>query len=175
MRQKIRLAVGFMHQDLKLLLIDEPTTNLDILTREVFLNFLEQNVRNTGLTVFYSSHIFPEIKRIADFLLILHKGSIVGHYDFYKKNQKPRNYLLCVDNKQLAIRVLEANNFSISLIDNESLLLKLQPQQSSNELIDLLREHEIQIHSFTEDAYMEAFSQLIKIQQNTSEKLILEN
>ncbi len=177
MRQKIRLAVGFMHQDLQLLLVDEPTTNLDILTREVFLNFLEQNVRENGLTVFYSSHVFPEVKRIADYLLILHEGSVVGQYDFSKKalEQKTRNYLLHVDNKQLAIRVLETNDFSVSLIHNDSLLLKLQSQQKSNDFIDLLREHEIQIHSFTEDPHMEVFSQLLKIQQTTSEKLILEN
>lgn len=177
MRQKIRLAVGFMHQDLRLLLVDEPTINLDILIREVFLNFLEHNVRENSLTVFYSSHVFPEVKRIADYLLILHEGSLVGQYDFSKKSldQKTRNYLLRVDNKQLAIRVLKTNNFSVSLIHNDSLLLKLQSQQTSNDFIDLLREHEIQIHSFTEDPHMEAFSQLLKIQQTTSEKLILEN
>jgi len=177
MRQKIRLAVGFMHHDLQFLLVDEPTTNLDILAREIFLNFLQQNVRENGLTVFYSSHVFPEVKRIADYLFILHEGSVVGQYDFCESilKHKTRNYRLRVDNIHLAVRVLEANGFSVSLIHNDSLLLKLQSQQKSNDSIDLLRKHDIQIHSFTEDPHVEAFSQLLKIQQTTSEKLILEN
>ena len=170
MQQKIRFAVGLMHQNLQFLILDEPTKNLDIITRQRFLEFLEQMVKENDLTVFYSSHIFPEVKKISDSLLVINQGSLLGHFD---QETDIRNYILHVTNDQLAIEVLEIKNFTVSLIQDNSLLIKLQPHQEPSDFIDLLRKHDITIHSFINDYYVEAYELLTKIQQTTSEKMIV--
>ncbi|QBD80229.1 ABC transporter ATP-binding protein [Ktedonosporobacter rubrisoli] len=60
-----------------LLLLDEPTEGLDPLAREVFLNILINEVAASGTTIFFSSHVIPEIAAIADHVAIVYEGKIV--------------------------------------------------------------------------------------------------
>lgn len=63
-RQKVGLVNALMHEP-ELLILDEPTSGLDPLMRQEFLDLLEE-VREEGRTVFLSSHILPEVERVAD-------------------------------------------------------------------------------------------------------------
>ncbi|GMQ93261.1 MAG: ABC transporter ATP-binding protein [Acidimicrobiia bacterium] len=63
-RQKVGLVNAFMH-DPELLILDEPTGGLDPLMQQEFQDLLEE-VREEGRTVFLSSHILPEVERLAD-------------------------------------------------------------------------------------------------------------
>ncbi|MDK1018747.1 MAG: ABC transporter ATP-binding protein [Actinomycetota bacterium] len=63
-RQKVGLVNAFMH-DPELLILDEPTGGLDPLMQQEFQDLLNE-VRDDGRTVFLSSHILPEVERIAD-------------------------------------------------------------------------------------------------------------
>jgi len=63
-RQKVGLVNAFMH-DPELLILDEPTGGLDPLMQQEFQDLLEE-VRDEGRTVFLSSHILPEVERLAD-------------------------------------------------------------------------------------------------------------
>lgn len=63
-RQKVGLLNAFMHEP-ELLILDEPTSGLDPLMQQEFQELLE-DVRNEGRTVFLSSHILPEVERLAD-------------------------------------------------------------------------------------------------------------
>jgi ABC-2 type transport system ATP-binding protein len=64
MRQMIGLAIAFQHAP-ELLILDEPTTGLDPLVRDAFLN-LVRGARDRGATVFLSSHVLDEVDRVAD-------------------------------------------------------------------------------------------------------------
>lgn len=63
-RQKVGLVNAFMHEP-ELLILDEPTGGLDPLMQQEFQDLLEE-VRDEGRTVFLSSHILPEVERLAD-------------------------------------------------------------------------------------------------------------
>ncbi|MFV1970907.1 MAG: ABC transporter ATP-binding protein [Acidimicrobiia bacterium] len=63
-RQKVGLVNALMH-DAELLILDEPTGGLDPLMQQEFHELLEE-VRDEGRTVFLSSHILPEVERLAD-------------------------------------------------------------------------------------------------------------
>ena len=64
MRQMIGIAIAFQH-DPELLILDEPTTGLDPIVRSAFLD-LVRGARESGATVFLSSHVLDEVDRVAD-------------------------------------------------------------------------------------------------------------
>jgi len=74
-RQKIGLIMAMMHRP-ELLILDEPTTGLDPLMQQVLYELLEE-VRRDGRTVFFSSHILPEVERLCDRVGILREGQLV--------------------------------------------------------------------------------------------------
>ena len=75
MRQKLALAVT-MSARARLMILDEPTTNLDPNVRgEVMKMVLES--RDTGQTVLFSSHVLAEVEETCDRVTILRGGELV--------------------------------------------------------------------------------------------------
>lgn len=74
MLQKTLLALA-LAADVRVLLLDEPTANLDTRTRREFLSALNRVAPDT--TVLLASHRFADVTAVADRLLVLHDGGIV--------------------------------------------------------------------------------------------------
>ncbi len=75
-RQKISLLRGLLLES-SVYLLDEPCDNLDILSREKFLNFLKSALKNRDVIVIYASHSFEELEEICDEFLFLFDGKVV--------------------------------------------------------------------------------------------------
>ena len=75
-RQKLGLVAALMH-DPELLVLDEPTNALDPLIQQEFYAILDDR-RQAGTTVFLSSHVLPEVERVADRAAIIRKGRLVA-------------------------------------------------------------------------------------------------
>jgi ABC-2 type transport system ATP-binding protein len=75
MRQKLALA-AVLAVDAPLLILDEPTSNLDPTVRSTVLSLIGE-VRAVGRTVLFSSHVLSEIERVADRVVILRYGRLV--------------------------------------------------------------------------------------------------
>lgn len=75
-RQKLGLAQAFLHEP-ELLILDEPTNGLDPLMQQTF-HALVAEARQAGRTVFLSSHVLPEVERIADRVAIIRGGRLVA-------------------------------------------------------------------------------------------------
>jgi ABC-2 type transport system ATP-binding protein len=78
-RQKLALALVMMHRP-RLLILDEPTTALDPLIQLEFYGLIDE-VRDDGRTVFVSSHVLPEVERLADRVGIIRNGTLVDVED----------------------------------------------------------------------------------------------
>ena len=72
MRQKLALIIALL-SDPPILLLDEPTSNLDVNARRDFAAALER-LKAAGKTLFFCSHRMREIKRIADRVIVLESG-----------------------------------------------------------------------------------------------------
>ena len=75
-RQKVGLILALMHKP-ELVILDEPTNGLDPLIQQVLYELLEE-VRKDGRTVFFSSHILPEVERLCDRVGLLRAGKLAA-------------------------------------------------------------------------------------------------
>ncbi len=78
-RQKLAIIQALMHRP-ELLILDEPTSGLDPLVQEEVAHLLEEAVRD-GRTVFFSSHVLPEVERLSQAVAIIREGQIVAVED----------------------------------------------------------------------------------------------
>lgn len=107
----------------KLLLMDEPTVNLDPIIRNEFLDILLENMEDGEMSVFYSSHITSDLEKAADFVYFLNNGKIMlsGEKDLLLDNHKivrgPLN-LLDDEIKQNFVG-LKTNSFGFEALTND--------------------------------------------------------
>ena len=77
MRQRFKLAQALVH-DPDLLLLDEPLSGLDPKGRLEVLDLITDLATNHGKHVVWSSHILPDVQRVAEHVVILHFGKYRG-------------------------------------------------------------------------------------------------
>jgi ABC-2 type transport system ATP-binding protein len=75
MLQRLGLAVAFL-RDVPLLVLDEPTVNLDLLGVDRLRHLLGE-ARKKGTTIVFSSHIVQSAMELADRVAVLVEGSLV--------------------------------------------------------------------------------------------------
>lgn len=75
MRQKLALSIA-MSSPVPLLILDEPTSNLDPTVRGEVLKLILE-AKQHGRTIIFSSHVLSEIEEVCDRVAILRKGKLV--------------------------------------------------------------------------------------------------
>lgn len=93
MLQRIGIAQALIH-DPKFLVLDEPMSGLDPLGRKEIRDLISQ-LAQEGRTVFFSSHIIPDVENICDHLALIKKGHLTGSgpIEDYLKQGSIENYL----------------------------------------------------------------------------------
>ena len=76
-RQRVAIGRALLSQP-KLLLMDEPLSALDRLTKDEILPFLERLHEKLSLPMIYISHDMTEIERFADHLVLMEAGRVVA-------------------------------------------------------------------------------------------------
>ena len=76
MRQKILISAALLH-DPEVLIFDEPLSGLDITSALLFRNMLKL-LAEQGKIILYSSHVLEVVERLAQRVIILHKGRVVA-------------------------------------------------------------------------------------------------
>jgi ABC-2 type transport system ATP-binding protein len=76
MNGKLALLLALSHQP-ELLILDDPTSGLDLVVRREFLRGIIDVIHQEGKTVFFSTHIISEAEQIADYVGILEEGNLL--------------------------------------------------------------------------------------------------
>lgn len=76
MKMKVSLALAMSH-GAEILILDEPTSDLDPVVRDDFLDILLDFIQDEDHTVLISSHILSDLEKIADYIVFIHKGELI--------------------------------------------------------------------------------------------------
>ncbi len=76
MKQRTIIALSLI-MDPKVLVLDEPTTALDVITQAYIMNILEEIHRELGITMIFNTHDVAIIGKMADRMAVMYGGQIV--------------------------------------------------------------------------------------------------
>lgn len=76
-KQRVAIARTLVH-DPKVIILDEPTTGLDIMASEMILGFIQKVAEEQGKTVIFSTHNLSEVERLCKRIGIIHKGNLIA-------------------------------------------------------------------------------------------------
>ena len=75
MKQKTAIVAALMAEP-EILIFDEPTTGLNPLMRQQFVEIMEEE-RAKGRTIFMSSHMFEEVEELCDEVALIKEGHLI--------------------------------------------------------------------------------------------------
>ena len=98
MKQKTALVAALM-ADAPIIILDEPTTGLDPLMRDAFLNIIKRE-HQKGKTIFMSSHMFNEMEETCDRVALVSNGHIIDVADMNEiRNRKTSEFKIEFNDK----------------------------------------------------------------------------
>ncbi|MHA1312555.1 MAG: ATP-binding cassette domain-containing protein [Candidatus Helarchaeota archaeon] len=124
MRQRVGLAATIINPHNRLIILDEPTANLDPIGRQEVLDKIKALNKSKDLNVFMSSHILSEIEQVCSEILIIHEGEIVlsGKISELSKYFCKDQLKIKISNNELFLKELEKElNFTVE--ENDDFLL----------------------------------------------------
>ncbi|MCQ6559334.1 ABC transporter ATP-binding protein [Paenibacillus mendelii] len=80
MRRKFDLAIAMAHNP-DLLLLDEPSSGLDPIAWKTMIDAIHRYMERGDRTVLMASHIIDEVKRLADYIVFIVHGRVLGMYE----------------------------------------------------------------------------------------------
>lgn len=75
-KKQFELIMALSHHP-KLLIMDEPTSSLDPIIRNEFLELMQDHMEMDNMTVFYSTHITTDLDKAADYIVMIYNGQIL--------------------------------------------------------------------------------------------------
>ena len=113
MKQRLLLAQALIN-DPEVLFLDEPTNGLDP-KGAVELRELVRDLKKEGKTIFFSSHILPEVEEVSDEIGIISSGKLLisGSQEEIKRKFIEGRYLISVETK----KSLEIKDLNVGLIE----------------------------------------------------------
>lgn len=115
MKQRLALAVALL-SDPPILLLDEPTANLDVQAQRDFIAMI-QNLNKEGKTVVFSSHRLDEVMALANRALVLDHGKLTLECSPSDMAEKLGLYCwlrlwIPATHKQDSLQLLESHGFT---------------------------------------------------------------
>lgn len=147
MKQRLGIAVAICNNP-KLVILDEPTSALDPEGRREVMNIIK-DLKEKGMTIFFSTHLLADVENICDYITIIHKGEILKSSTLQdlKKNNSIAYYDITFEDEieikscpSFATKI-EKNKKIISIFINEDL-------KDERELFKYLLSYDSNIKSF---------------------------
>ena len=101
--KQIALIMALAHRP-KLIVLDEPTANLDPIVRHEILDLLMEHMQNEEVSTFYSTHITSDLDKASDYIVMLKEGRVAMYED---KETLERKYFIVKGPNSILDKVLE--------------------------------------------------------------------
>ena len=92
MKRRLEIARGLLHHP-QILYLDEPTVGLDPQSRTHIWEYLKKVNKESGLTIFMTTHYMDEVEKIADRIAIIDHGKIqaIGSLEELRQQTKKQS------------------------------------------------------------------------------------
>ncbi|HGO3488916.1 TPA: ABC transporter ATP-binding protein [Staphylococcus aureus] len=130
----------------QLILLDEPTSNMDIEMREYFWSIIAK-LKEENRTILYTSHYIEEVERMSDKIILIENGEVKLNDDtsHIKVNQQSE---ITLSDEYLSKLKQDANELKILMNHNGT--IKILTSNVSDTILYLLQHHinlnDIEIH-----------------------------
>ncbi len=134
MQKRLDIACALVHNP-KILILDEPTADLDIILRKHFWELVKRINRN-GTTIILASHFLDEIENLCNRIAILHdqqivkEGSVHELKKLYAKNQELHLTVKSRDYGKLVQQLQQQNRFHVTKMVREGHKLVIHSPQA---------------------------------------------
>lgn len=91
MKQRVMIAFALL-LDPELIILDEPTTALDVITQEVIFKILKKINQEMGITMLLLTHDIAVVATYADYVAVMYGGEIMEYgnvFDVFEKKYHP--------------------------------------------------------------------------------------
>ncbi|MEM1563040.1 MAG: ABC transporter ATP-binding protein [Candidatus Bathyarchaeia archaeon] len=175
MRQRLGLAQALIG-DPDLVILDEPTANIDPLGRILLLDKIKEIHSSRGTSFLISTHILPELEKICSWVSIINKGRIVdqGYVRDLSAKYSANIYRIEVSNPHLlADRIREMEIVEEVWVEGENVYCRVKDlNRFYGEIPKIIADLNLQLRSFQymrsslEEVYREAFSWRVKADES---------
>jgi ABC-2 type transport system ATP-binding protein len=154
MKKKVGLAQAMIH-DPEILLLDEPTANLDPTSRMELITSLKKLVNEKQLTLIISSHVLTELELIITDVIMINKGKLMTYGPLADVKKQINSDILIVksSNNNLLKKNLKALESTIS-VEEINKDLKISSKSSNitkKEIIKIAYENDLIIDKISEN------------------------
>jgi ABC-2 type transport system ATP-binding protein len=152
MKKKIGLAQAMIHNP-KILLLDEPTANLDPTSRGEIINSLKRLVKETNLTLVISSHVLTELELIITDVIMINSGKLLFFGPLEDAKKLLNNDILIIETTNNKVIMDNLNQTHISNIKEENNKLNISTNntiETKKEIIKLAYENNVDIITLTD-------------------------
>jgi len=154
MKLKLGLIVALAAEP-ELLILDDPTSGMDVPTRHDFLKGIIREILDEGTTILFSSHLVHELEGIIDHLGILHHGQLILEENFEQvKNNAKKGHLVFdgtvpdgIDTKGILTIQTDGNKCDLAIYPwNDEVKIYLEALHPTKMNVESMTLEEIFIH-----------------------------
>jgi ABC-2 type transport system ATP-binding protein len=151
----------------KLLLLDEPTAGVDIETRRMMYDFL-QEINTNGTTIILTTHYLEEAERLCDQVAIIDQGQIAENDSMSNVLSKLKIEIFILNIKNPLEESPIINGYKAKLNKPQEIEIHVKQGQSLNDVFIQLKELGIQVLSMRNktNRLEELFIDMTKNNQN---------
>ena len=137
MKQKTALVAALMN-DAPIIILDEPTTGLDPLMRDTFLDIIKKE-HAKGKTIFMSSHMFEELETTCDKVALISDGHIIDVANMNDIRNRPIKEFKIEFNNQEDYQKFQKENYEIIRLQDQynQVTIKIKTTETGNLLTTL--------------------------------------
>ncbi len=137
MKQKTALVAALMN-DAPIIILDEPTTGLDPLMRDTFLDIIKKE-HAKGKTIFMSSHMFEELETTCDKVALISDGHIIDVANMNDIRNRSIKEFKIEFNNQEDYQKFQKENYEIIRLQDQynQVTIKIKTTETGNLLTTL--------------------------------------
>jgi len=149
MKLKVGLIVALAAEP-EFLVLDDPTSGLDVPTRQDFMRDIIREILEGGTTILFSSHLVHELEGIIDKLGILHNGHLVIEDEYTRVKDATKKVLLVIERPNPDTNKIGIDGVLSQKIENNRLEIVVYPwdERKHKKLLSLNATH-MEINSLT--------------------------